>query len=115
MRPIASFAHLMSSTITVEPRTGVDAQGRPTYGSSTTYAAHLMGEQKRMVDDKGQETVSRQQVIVSATAAVTPTSRVTLSTADVGSTEASLRQPLLLAVQRRFDQGGGHHLVLYFR
>ena len=75
----------------------------------------LMGKRKRVVDDKGQEVVSSQQALLGTVALIQPTARVTLSTADAGSTDASMTQPTILAVERRYDDVGLHHSVLFFR
>lgn len=117
MRSIQRFSHLMSSTVLVAQRTGMDGFGSPVFGPDVPYRAHIVGKQQvvRRLNGEGvsEEVVSSTTVYLATTAAMRPGSRVTLSTGDAGSTEADVRQPPLLASIRRFDQSGPHHTVLY--
>lgn len=112
MRLARNWAHLMSSTVTVAPRSGVDSYGRPSYGPAVSYQAHLRGERALVRDAMGQQVVSSQSVHMVCTDAIEPGSQVTLSTADTGSTESYAIHPPIIAVERRFDQRGPHHTVL---
>lgn len=114
MRVIGLFGHLMSSAVTVEPRVGLDEYLSPLYGAPVTISAHLSGERKMVRDQYGQEVVSAQSAYLQGHPAVQLGDRVTLSTADVGSTEEAQVRPPLLAVERRFDADGPHHTVLRF-
>ncbi len=114
MRAISAFAHLMSSTASVAPRTGNDTYGKPTYGTSTTYRAHVARQQRFVRTAEGQQVLSQQALYLATTDQVLLTSQVTLSTGDVGSTEAALIRPTIVAVERRFDAVGGHHSIVYF-
>jgi hypothetical protein len=114
MRPIARWRHLMSSVVTFEPRTGTDTDtGLPTYGAATTYRAHLSRKRQLVRGEAGLEVDSGQTVHLDAAPAIEPTARITLSTGDVGSTEASAIHPAIVAVERRYDQSGPHHTVVY--
>jgi hypothetical protein len=105
----------MSSTVTVEAATGRDGYGKPTYGAATSYRAHVQGKRTLVRDALGQEVVSSQSVYLATGDPIQPTDRVTLSTADVGSTEGFALSPPILAVERRFDGNGPHHTVLRLR
>lgn len=113
MRPIGRWAHFMSSTVTVAARTGNDGYGAPTYGTAVTYQAHL-GKGKHFVRTAGgQEVESEQTVHLNTTTAILPTAKLTLSTGDVGSTEAADINPTIIAVDRLFNGTGAHHIVLH--
>lgn len=112
MRPISRWAHLMSATVSVENRTGQDRYGQPTYGTASSYQAHLSGEQKLMRNAQGQQVVSTRSIYLNASVDIQPTARVTLSTADTGSTENYAIHPVIMAVERRFDQRGPHSVVV---
>ena len=113
MRPISRFRHLMSSTVTVAPRSGNDGYGKPTYGAAVTYRAHLSRKRNVVRGSTGQEVVSQQAVYLATADNIQPTARVTLTTGDVGSTTPDAINPLILAVERRFDGNEPHHVVLY--
>lgn len=114
MRPISGWHHLMSSVITVQPLTGKDVNQMPTYGAAVTYKAHLSRRRQIVRNVKGEEVMSNQACYVGAPAAIEPTALITLSTGDVGSTEAFAINPAIVAVERRFDETGPHHIVVYF-
>lgn len=115
MRAITTFAHLMSSQVSVEARTGSDGYGKPTYGTAVSYRAHLVRKPHLVRAMSGEEVVSSVQAYLMTTVPILPTARVTLSTGDVGSTDTQVRQPPLLTVTQRFDGAGSHHVVLFFR
>lgn len=112
MRAISRFRHLMSSTVLVAARTTPNAYGEYGYGADVSYPAHLRGERTLVRDATGQQVVSSMAAYLGANVDVQVTSRVTLSTADVSSTEKALLQPPVLSVDRRFDGAGGHHVVV---
>ena len=113
MRSIAAWHHMMSSTASVAPRSGMDGYGKPTYGTAVSYKAHLSRKRRLVRGANGQEVVSDQALYLATGDNIQPTGKVTLSTADIGSTEAAQISPPIVAVERRFDQYGPHHVVLY--
>jgi hypothetical protein len=113
MRPVSGWAHMMSSTVAIAPQTGVDRYGKPTYGTAVSYIAHLSRKRRMVRTAAGQEIVSDQSVVLNTNVDVPMTSQVTLSTADVGSTESWAIHPLIVSVLRAFDQNGPHHTTLY--
>lgn len=115
MRPIARWLHLMSSTVTVEARTDDDTSGYPTpqYAAGVAYRAHLSRKRRLVRTLGGEQVVSDMAVYLATSDAVEPTARLTLSTGDVGSTEATALQPAIVAVERHFDAAGPHHTVLF--
>ena len=112
MRPISGWAHLMSSTVTVAPKTGVDTYGKPTYGTAVTYQCHVSRKRKMVRSASGQDVVSEQAISLNSNVNILPDAQVTMSTGDVGSTESWALHPLILSVRRRFDQLGPHSVVL---
>lgn len=41
MRSIAAFQHLMSTTVSIAPRSSLNSYGEPTFGTDETFRAHL--------------------------------------------------------------------------
>lgn len=113
MRAISRFRHLMSSTVLIAPRTGQGTYGAPTFGADVAYPAHLSRRRRLVRAPNGQEVVSGQALYLGTAADIQPTARVTLSTGDVGSTESHAIHPTIVSVERRFDQRGPHHVVVF--
>jgi hypothetical protein len=113
MRAIGRWAHLMSTSVSVAPFTGRDGYGKPTYGTAVTYKAHISRKRELVRSAGGQQVESGQAVHLNTNAAIQPTALLTLSTGDVGSTEAAQTSPTIVAVARLSDQRGPHHTVLY--
>ena len=114
MRPIGRFAHLMSSQVQVEYPTGRDDYGKLTFNPTPVMLqCHISRGVRLVPTTPGNEIVDAVEIHLNSVVAVPPLSRITLSTGDVGSTESFDRQPRLLAVERRFDEKGPHHTVLY--
>ena len=113
MRAVSSFAHLMSSAVSVAARSGTDGYGAPSFGTAVSYGAHLVRKPHLVRAGNGEEVVSSLMAYLNTTAVIEPTARITLSTGDVGSTDTQALQPPLLAVQQRFDERGAHHTVLH--
>lgn len=113
MRPISAWGHLMSSTVSVAPRTGLDRYGKPSFGTAVSYRAHISRRKMLVRTIGGQEVESGQQIHLMGSPAVVPTALLALSTGDIGSTEPAALNPTIVAVERRFDSGGGHHTVLF--
>lgn len=103
----------MASTVTIEPRTGQDAYGAPSYGSATQHKAHVTKKTSLVLNANGEQVQSGRSVHLMTATPILPTARLTLSTGDAGSTMPTLLQPPILAVERRSDQAGPHHVVVY--
>lgn len=113
MRPISRWTHLMSSRVGISLRTCQDGYGKPVYGTATTYRAHLARKRQIVRNQGGQDVESMQALYLATTDVIPETARVTLSTADAGSTETYALHPAIRAVERRYDQRGPHHVVVY--
>lgn len=114
MRPISAWSRLMSSTVLVAARLGTDDYAKPNYDTAVAYKAHLSRKAQLVRTQDGQQVQSLLSAHLNSSVVILPTAQVTLSTADVGSTEATLTHPTIVAVDRRYDQGGPHHTVLFF-
>lgn len=113
MRSIDHWVHLMSSQVGIADRTGVDGYSAPTYGSVNSYRAHLSQRRKVVRNMAGQEIVSQQALYLDGNPNILPTAQVTLSTDDAGSTENWALHPPIIAIERRNDQYGPHHTVVF--
>ncbi len=83
-----NIAHLLTQTITVAERTGVDANGDPTYGAATPLAGYA--ERTEGVANEGASgTASTDRWKVATATAIAPESRVWLPGADTGSAGAA--------------------------
>jgi hypothetical protein len=103
----------MPSRVTVAARTGVDWYGKPTYGTATSYQCRLVYKRTLMRGPGGEDIDSSHQVHLMTADAIVATARLTLATADVGSTDEAAIHPTIMSVGRRYDQTGAHHVVLY--
>ena len=115
MRRISRSRWMMTSSVTVEPMTSRSGYGTPTYGAAVSYRAHLIGGGKAVRDAAGLQITPDWTVYLDGAPTVQATDRVTLSTGDVGSTEAYALHPLVLVGMRRFDEKGPHHTVLLLK
>ncbi|MGE5619538.1 MAG: hypothetical protein ACM3US_09810 [Sphingomonadaceae bacterium] len=95
---------LMTETVAIEPRTGVNAYGEALYGAAVQYKARIVGRIRRVTDSAGSERVSTKTITLGAAAVVSPFDRLTLPD---GS------RPVILAVGSYPDESGAHHTVLY--
>ena len=103
----------MSTTVLVARRTGFNVKGDASYGTDVSYPAHISGKRTMVRNALGQEVVSSQAVYVGTKDPILMSDRITLSTADVTSTDSASIRPPVLSVLRRFDEMGGHHTVVY--
>lgn len=113
MRHISRWSHLAPSTVLLAAQSTSDRYGKPSYGSDVAYCARISRKRVLVRTGEGQEVDSRRQVHIIGSAPILETHRLTLSTADEGSTEAAVITPKILAVERRFDGNGAHHVVLH--
>ena len=104
----------MTQSVTLKSRTGMDSYGKPTYSTgAVTYAARVVGRRRLVINAVGQEVPSDWTVYLYGDAAVTPQDRVTLSTADTGSTATLALMPPILSVGRYPDESGMLYTALF--
>ena len=98
---------MMRQTVTITPRSSENQRGKPTYGSATTYRARVITGGKERMDRQGRLIRPAHTVWVATADHIAPDSKITLSTADVGSTEDVLTSPPMLGPPRRFANERG--------
>jgi hypothetical protein len=104
---------MMSSSVLIAAKTGMDTYGKPTYGADVAYRAHIARGRTMVRTVTGQQIESGQAVYLSGSDAIQANARLTLSTADTGSTESFAINPTILKVDRLNDENGPHHVVLW--
>lgn len=111
---LRSWRGLFPHEVTVAAYAGQDRFGAPSYSTSpTTYQARVVGKRRLVHNAAGQQVVSDQTVYLYTPDAVGTQDKVTLTTAQTGSTETLALYPPILSVGRFPDQFGFHHTVLY--
>ena len=73
-----SFTGLLPDSVTIEPYTGADGYGAPTFGSAISYKARIEWGPKNVLDAQGQEVVSKARVFIATSNAIDTRSRITL-------------------------------------
>ena len=111
---LGPWRELMTQSVSIAARSGVDSYGKPTYSTSpTTYVARVVGRRRLVINAVGQEVPSDWTVYLYGNPAVTPQDKVTLSTADTGSTATLAINPPILGVGRYPDEGGMVYTALF--
>lgn len=95
---------MMPQTVTVEPRTGVDAYSKPTYSAAASWPAYVDFKPKKIRKLDGEEVVSSAQIYVGGVSGATVNSRITLPDG---------RQPVILMVNKLSDAQGDYAEVIY--
>lgn len=113
MTAISGWFDLLTQSVSVAPYASRNAYGEDSYGAAVTYRARVVGKRSKVINAAGQEVVSDQTVYLGTANAVDPRSRVTLSTADAGSTEEYAIHPPIISTGRYPDENGNHHSVLF--
>ena len=97
---------LMNQTLTIEAPATFSGSGEvATYDAAVTHKCQLSGRRRQTVDANGQPVISGMTAIFESASPIDIRSRITLTTADVGSTEPHLRQPALQSVHRYANDG----------
>lgn len=97
---------LLTETLTVAPYLSQDAYGKPTYGPPVMYPAREEWKIRRIVDQTGQERISRARVFFDGNVPLTMRDHVTLTDGTA--------PPILLLYHVRDISGGIHHLEVSF-
>lgn len=101
----SDWLDLASATVTHEPFSSRDAYGVPSYAVGVEYSAREVYKNVKVRSFDGHEVVARGVVWVLGTPTVGPNDRITLSDST---------QPPILSVERYSDEGGSHHVKVYF-
>lgn len=104
---------LFKQFVTVEPYTGVDGYGQPTYGTGVSYRVRISGNRRVFTNEKGESAISTHDIWFAATPAITERDQFTLSTGFVNSTESGVRQPTITAVGKYPDDLGRISVVAH--
>ena len=101
------YLDMMPHEITIEPHTGNNAFGAPTYGSAVTYRALVQQKVNLVRDLSNRERASNTKVFVGTVDSIDARSRMTLPTGFLPS------QPPIIRVDRPSDERGIHHTVIF--
>ena len=94
---------MMKQTISVQALASQSQRGKPTYDvTAKTYPARVTDGGRERVDGTGRLIRPAHTIWVGSADHIHPDSKITLSTADVGSTEASKTSPPILGTPHRY-------------
>jgi len=95
---------MMPHTVTIKPRTGVDAYSKPSYSAGVDWTCYVDYRPKKIRNAAGQEVVSSAQVYVGGVSGATVSSEITLPD---GS------KPVILMVNKLSDEQPDYAEVIY--
>ena len=104
---IDDFEDLLHQTVTIEPYSGNDGYGNPSYGAGVDYKARVVGKQMLVKAMDGQDRMSQFTVVLKSNATVDSRSRITLPSQYTPS------QPPILAIGTYPDEDGIHHTKVF--
>lgn len=103
---VPALAALLTEALMIRHYTGQDAYGKPTYGAAQTYPAREEFRIRKILDQAGQERISRAKVFFDRNVSIGLRDQVTLSDGTV---------PPILAVYAVRDTAGAlHHSEVFF-
>lgn len=106
MSVVKEFLPLMLEIITVQHQTSLDAYGKPSWGTGSSYRCRIMNTQRMIRDADGREIVEAGRAIVyGVVKASVATDRIVLPS---GAT------PKVVSVSKIQDEDGDHHTVIGF-
>ena len=73
-----SIADLLNQTVTIEPKTGEDIQGKPSYGAAVAYAARVRPDETLIKAPDGSDVLIRARLTLLPDAVVSVGDRATL-------------------------------------
>lgn len=80
---VGDFGDLLPDTITVTPVASRNAYGEEVAGTPVTYKGRVMHRQQMARNDRGEEKITRIQVVLNTSAPIAPESKVTLPNGSV--------------------------------
>lgn len=108
---VAALIDLAPQQLTLEPLTGRDNYGKPTYGAAVSYNCHMIYKNQRVaafsraIKGEGADMISTAQAIIMGTPAVKYDDRITLPDG---------AQPVILSVERHADETGDVYVKVLF-
>ncbi len=104
---LAAWRSLYRDTVTIEPWSGLNKDGSPTYGTAVSYTARVVGKNRLIRDVSGQQRVATvTSYLYGAPTTLTVRDRITLPTRFVPT------QPSILAVQQEPDERGNCYVAV---
>ena len=103
---VAPWRGLMRQLCTIAPRAGEDSRGKPTYGAAVNYRCRMVRKEVETVDAKGRIMTSGHTLYLASADLILPDAQLVLSTADVGSTEATATSPPIIWSDTYPDERG---------
>jgi hypothetical protein len=101
------FLDCMPHTVLIaQPDGSFGDRGKPNFGADVSFTGRIVEKNENVIDDEGQERVSRLSIWLATTTVITPAARLTMP---AGYTPT---QPPIIRVERYPDQEGDHHVVL---
>lgn len=97
---------LYKQFVTVEPYTGRDSYGQPTFGTGVSHRVRIAGNRRLFTNDKGEETLATHDIYFAGAPRITELDRFRLSTDFVHSTESGAINPTITALGRYPDDRG---------
>ena len=101
----ADLLDLLTSVVGILPKLSDDGYGKPIYGSATNYPARISERHIKVRNAQGEEVVVDGSVLLGGHPVIPPDSKITLS--DNSS-------PVIIAINRAYDEKGPHHTRVYF-
>lgn len=103
----AALKALCTQTVTIEPFTGVNANGEATYGAGVSYKAHIGGQNRMMRNALGQLVTDPLKVVLSTAPSVSTKDKITLPATYTPQT------PPIVGVAQLFHETGQSHVAVY--
>lgn len=100
---------LFADIITIEPYTGSDSMGDPTYGSATTWKAKVRSHNMLVRDPGGREVISTVSVNIKGCPNLSIFDKVTLPA------DFTPRTPDIISIEKHRDENGPHHEKVFFK
>lgn len=102
---ISDFSDCLTSTVNIAPVSSKDSYGKPTYGADVPYSARISERRVKVRDAQGEEVVADGKIVLGTSVVVPLDSRITLPDSST---------PVIIAVNRAYDEGGLHHTRVFF-
>lgn len=100
------FDDFMTDTVLIEPMLSRTNFGTPVYGPSVAYSARVDAQNRQVVDDRGEERLSKGRVYIMGNPAIKPEDRIQLPAGFIP------QNPQIVGVNRFTDEEGPHHVEI---
>lgn len=103
--PISDFSDCLTSAVNIAPVSSKDSYGKPTYGADVPYGARISERNIKVRDAQGEEVVADGYILLGSSNSIPVDSKITLPDSST---------PVIIAVNRAYDESGLHHTRIYF-